>query len=78
MKPYVDKYYQAKLANAEDRIKLFKLAWDFVGSAFGSRQDLYEYFFFGDPIRMASNFYNWYTKKEEFKNRVKNFLSEIK
>jgi hypothetical protein len=36
------------------------------------------YFFFGDPIRVASNFYNWYTRKEEFKNRVKNFLSEIK
>jgi len=78
MRPYIDKYYQAKLANAEDRIKLFKLAWDFVGSAFGSRQDLYEYFFFGDPIRVASNFYNWYTRKEEFKNRVKNFLAEIK
>jgi 4-hydroxyphenylacetate 3-monooxygenase, oxygenase component len=78
IKQYVDKYYQAKLANAEERIKLFKLAWDFIGTSFGSRQDLYEYFFFGDPVRMASNFYNWYTKKDEFKNRVKDFLSEIK
>jgi len=78
IRPYIDKYYQAKLANAEDRIKLFKLAWDFVGSSFGSRQDLYEYFFFGDPIRMASNFYNWYSRKEEFKKRVKEFLDRIK
>ncbi|HLI45605.1 MAG TPA: 4-hydroxyphenylacetate 3-hydroxylase C-terminal domain-containing protein, partial [Geobacterales bacterium] len=75
---YVDKYYQAKLANAEERIKLFKLAWDFVGSSFGSRQDLYEYFFFGDPFRMAGNLYNWYTQKEEFKKRVKDFLDKLK
>ncbi len=73
MRPYVEKYYQAKLANAENRIKLFKLAWDFVGTSFGSRQDLYEYFFFGDPVRVASNFYNWYNK-EPYKKRVKDFL----
>lgn len=78
IRQYIDKYYQAKMANAEERIKLFKLAWDFVGSSFGSRQDLYEYFFFGDPFRMASNLYNWYTKKEEYKKRVKDFLANIK
>jgi 4-hydroxyphenylacetate 3-monooxygenase len=70
---YVDRYLQAKLANAEERLKLFKLAWDFVGTSFGSRQDLYEFFFFGDPVRMASNLYNWYNK-EKFKERVKKFL----
>jgi 4-hydroxyphenylacetate 3-monooxygenase len=78
IRQYIDKYYQAKMANAEERIKLFKLAWDFVGSSFGSRQDLYEYFFFGDPFRMASNLYNWYTRKDEYKKRVKDFLDNIK
>jgi 4-hydroxyphenylacetate 3-monooxygenase len=73
---YVDKYLQAKLANAEERLKLFKLAWDFVGSSFGSRQDLYEYFFFGDPVRMASNLYNWYNK-EPLKERIKKFLQKV-
>jgi 4-hydroxyphenylacetate 3-monooxygenase len=29
------------------------LAWDVAVSAFGSRQVLYERFFFGDPVRMA-------------------------
>jgi len=46
-------YYQAARADAASRIKLFRLAWDIAISAFGSRQILYERFFFGDPVRMA-------------------------
>jgi 4-hydroxyphenylacetate 3-monooxygenase len=46
-------YYQAARAEAFDRIPLFRLAWDVSLSAFGSRQVLYERFFFGDPVRMA-------------------------
>jgi 4-hydroxyphenylacetate 3-monooxygenase len=54
--PLVDdirKYYQAARAGAFERIPLFRLAWDVSMSAFGSRQVLYERFFFGDPVRMA-------------------------
>lgn len=49
----VRRYYQAARADAFDRIPLFRLAWDAALSAFGSRQVLYERFFFGDPVRMA-------------------------
>jgi 4-hydroxyphenylacetate 3-monooxygenase len=69
----VDRYYQAKTADAEERIRLFKLAWDAAGSSFGGRQDLYERFFFGDPVRMASAYYTWYDK-EPYKERVKELL----
>jgi len=69
----VDKYYQAKLADAKERIKLFKLAWDVAGSSFAGRQDLYERFFFGDPVRMASAYYSWYNK-EPYKSRVREML----
>jgi len=54
--PLIDdirKYYQAARADAFERIPLFRLAWDTCLSAFGSRQVLYERFFFGDPVRMA-------------------------
>ncbi|MEM0117452.1 MAG: 4-hydroxyphenylacetate 3-monooxygenase, oxygenase component [Conexivisphaerales archaeon] len=74
MKEQVDKYYQAKLANAEERIRLFKLAWDAIGSSFGSRQELYERFFFGDPVRMASALYSWYDK-EPLRNKVRRAMS---
>lgn len=69
----VDRYFQAKLAGAEERIRLFKMAWDAVGSSFGGRQDLYEMFFFGDPVRMASAYYAWYDK-EPYKDRVREML----
>ncbi|HUI23419.1 MAG TPA: 4-hydroxyphenylacetate 3-monooxygenase, oxygenase component [Nitrososphaerales archaeon] len=69
----IDRYYQAKTADAEERIHLFKLAWDLAGSSFGGRQDLYERFFFGDPVRMASAYYAWYNK-EPYKERVRELL----
>jgi 4-hydroxyphenylacetate 3-monooxygenase len=72
-RPDVDRYYQAKTADAEERIRLFKLAWDVTGSSFGGRQDLYERFFFGDPVRMASAYYAWYNK-EPYKERVRELL----
>ncbi|MDG6970559.1 MAG: 4-hydroxyphenylacetate 3-monooxygenase, oxygenase component [Nitrososphaerota archaeon] len=68
-----DRYYQAKTADAEERVRLFKMAWDAAGSSFGGRQDLYERFFFGDPVRMASAYYAWYDK-EPCRRLVKELL----
>ncbi|MDA4130335.1 MAG: 4-hydroxyphenylacetate 3-monooxygenase, oxygenase component [Thaumarchaeota archaeon] len=70
----IDKYYQAKNTTSEEKIRLFRLAWDIAGSSFGSRQELYERFFFGDPVRMAGNLYNWYDK-EPYKERIRSFLN---
>jgi 4-hydroxyphenylacetate 3-monooxygenase oxygenase component len=50
----VARFYQAASGSAMDRIKLFKLAWDFVGDGFGSRQLLYERFYSGDPTRLRA------------------------
>jgi len=69
----IDLYYQAKNTPAEERIRLFRLAWDIAGSSFGSRQELYERFFFGDPVRMAGNLYNWYDR-QPYKDRVMQLL----
>jgi 4-hydroxyphenylacetate 3-monooxygenase len=50
----LDQYLQAAGMNAEDRVKLFRLAWDLTMSSFGTRQTQYERYFFGDPIRLYS------------------------
>ena len=47
---------------APERIQLFRLAWDIVGSAFGSRQVLYERYFSGDPVRLTAGRYLTYAK----------------
>lgn len=49
----LDTYLQAATATAEQRARLFKLAMDAAVSGFAGRESLYEYFFFGDPVRMA-------------------------
>jgi len=52
--PELERYFAISGALAKERVALYRLAWDVAGSAFGGRQVLYERFFFGDPVRMAS------------------------
>jgi 4-hydroxyphenylacetate 3-monooxygenase len=52
--PDLERYLATSGALARERVALYRLAWDVAGSAFGGRQVLYERFFFGDPLRMAS------------------------
>jgi 4-hydroxyphenylacetate 3-monooxygenase len=44
---YINKTQQSPAVNSQDRVKLFKLAWDAVGSEFGSRHTQYEMFYAG-------------------------------
>jgi 4-hydroxyphenylacetate 3-monooxygenase oxygenase component len=54
----IAKYFQAAGADAERRIRLFRLAWDFVGSDLGGRGELYERFYLSDSYRMTGLAYN--------------------
>jgi 4-hydroxyphenylacetate 3-monooxygenase len=74
LRPELDKYLQAANGNAYERVKLYRLAWDVCMSSFGSRQTLYERFFFGDPVRMAGALYNSYNK-QPYVDRVTAFLN---
>ena len=40
----LNQYLQAKSTNAEDRVKIFRLAWESTMSAFGTRETLYVIF----------------------------------
>ena len=51
--PDIEAYLQSATLTGPERVRLFRLAWDACASAFASRQALYEYYFFGDPVRMA-------------------------
>ncbi len=60
----LDHYLQGFEVKGKQRVQLFSLASDLCMSAFGSRQTLYERFFFGDPIRLSQIIYNSYSKEE--------------
>jgi 4-hydroxyphenylacetate 3-monooxygenase len=67
-------YLQGKSLTGPERVRLFKLAFDASVSGFSGRQSLYEYFFFGDPVRMAGAMVNGYDRGP-VRARVREFLN---
>jgi 4-hydroxyphenylacetate 3-monooxygenase len=70
----IETYLQARNLGAKDRIALFRLAWDTAMSDFAGRQELYEYYFFGDPVRMAGALVQGYDR-QPYRDRVQEFLN---
>jgi 4-hydroxyphenylacetate 3-monooxygenase len=66
-------YLQSATLGGAERVKLFRLIWDICASGFAGRQALYEYYFFGDPVRMAGAYLNSYDR-EPHKVQVREFL----
>lgn len=58
----VERYAQAANADAPTRVKLFRLAFDAAVSSFSGRQQLYERYYSGDPVRLAGALYALYDK----------------
>ena len=70
----IGKYYQSARQEALERIPLFRLAWDTALSAFAARQAHYEYYFFGDPVRMSMALFNNHDRSE-YEDLVRAFLA---
>ncbi|WP_091743231.1 4-hydroxyphenylacetate 3-hydroxylase family protein [Phenylobacterium immobile] len=65
LRGYIDKYVRgAPGHSAEERVSLFKLAWDLTGDAFGQRVRQYVKFYSGDPVRNVAGLYLGYDKRE--------------
>jgi 4-hydroxyphenylacetate 3-monooxygenase len=68
----IQKTQRSSIASPVERVKLMKLAWDAVGSEFGSRHLQYEMFYSGASFVTRGNafrFFDWGTAKsivEEF------------
>jgi len=56
--PDIARYYKGAGIEAEERIRLYKLAWDATGTQFGQRMLQYERYYAGDPVRVAAGYYN--------------------
>ena len=70
----IRQYMDTDTATAEERIRLFRLAWDVSCSAFGGRQTLYERYFGGDVARNAALLYQIYDRSAA-RDMVHEFLS---
>jgi len=56
----IGKTQQSPKANSHDRVKFYKLAWDAVGSEFGSRHQQYEMFYAGATFVTKGHSYRTY------------------
>ncbi len=54
------KYVRSATVQAEEKAKLFKLAWDVIGSEFAGRHQQYEMFYAGAPFIAKANAYRNY------------------
>jgi 4-hydroxyphenylacetate 3-monooxygenase len=72
----VSTYFQAANADAATRIKLFRLAFDAAVSSFSGRQQLYERYYSGDPVRLAGTLYGLYDK-DTYVDRIFTMLDEL-
>ena len=70
----IRKYLGSAGGSSDDRVRLFRLAWDMTMSGFGGRQSLYERFFFGDPVRMRQALYTVYDRSA-YVDRVRRFVA---
>lgn len=74
--PLLQKYYKGANVDAETKTAIFQIGWELVGSTLGSRHDLYERFYTGDPLRTYALQYDTYDK-EPLKAKLTEFLNRI-
>lgn len=73
----MEKYYVGRTGISSDkRVRLFKLAWDLCGEAFGQRLLQYERYYSGDPVRKMAMFYNVHKRSHPSYPTVERALEE--
>jgi 4-hydroxyphenylacetate 3-monooxygenase len=74
--PDVEKYFQSANSDSRTRIKLFRLAFDAAISTFAGRQQLYERYYSGDPVRLAATLYSIYDR-DSYIDRISRLLDDL-
>jgi aromatic ring hydroxylase len=76
LRPLIDRYLPgAKGLAAEERIRTFRLAWDFAGSALASRNEQYERFYLASSPRNLARHLP-FTDRGRADRLVERFLKE--
>jgi 4-hydroxyphenylacetate 3-monooxygenase len=56
----IERYFVSSTMGARERIALMRLAWDFIGTEFGNRQQQYEKFYGGAAYLVKTNMFRCY------------------
>jgi 4-hydroxyphenylacetate 3-monooxygenase oxygenase component len=76
LRPFIDKYlHGAGGVSAERRIRLFRLAWDYAGTALASRVELYERFYLTSGARNQQRA-QLFAKRDRAMALLERFLQE--
>jgi len=77
LRPFIDRYLHGAKADmsAERRVRLFRLAWDFAGTALASRVELYERFYLTSGARNHQRAHQMANRESAMK-MVERFLNE--
>ena len=73
----VAEYLQSVNQDAIDRVRLCRLAFDASVSSFAGRQQLYERYYTGDPVRLAGTLVAAYPDKDELTARVDSLIGML-
>lgn len=57
MRADIERFMQSGVADAKSRVAVMRMAWDFIGSEFGSRHQQYEKFYGGASFLVKMNVY---------------------
>jgi len=63
LRPLIDRFYRGSSSSAEERIKLFKLIWDAIGTEFGARHELYEINYAGNTEQARIDLANFASRR---------------
>jgi len=75
LRPLFDLYLAGVGVNAEQRSRLFRLGWDFAGTALASRNEQYERFYLGSVGRNLT-YLQTFNDRTRAKRLVDRFLKE--
>ena len=77
LRPLIDHYLGgANQTDAERRIRLFRLAWDYAGTALASRVELYERFYLTSGARNQQRAHQKAANRDRAMALVDRFLNE--
>jgi 4-hydroxyphenylacetate 3-monooxygenase len=72
----LEPFYRGNSPTAREKIATYRLAWDLAGSGWGSRNELYERFFFGEHQRSIVQTYLQYDKSNSIEQARRMLLGE--